>query len=290
LFQKREARIRPGRDEKILTSWNGLMIKGMASVGRHLNEPQFIESAERALDFIHTHLWENARLLATSKDGRSHLNAYLDDYAFLIDGILELLQARWRSGDLAFATELAEVLLDQFEDRKYGGFYFTSNDHEQLIQRPKAFGDESTPSGNGIAASVLIRLGSLLAEPRYLEAAERTIGAASNAINNSPSAHASLLLALEQQLHSPQILILRGKGEPLRHWQQRCLSGYAPRRLTLAIPDDAQGLPKALASKPPMGETVAYVCEGLSCSSPITQWQQLEETLSTTAVASPVKR
>ncbi len=120
LFGARSQRIWPGRDEKILTAWNGLAIRGMAIAGRHLGQAEFVASAERALDFIHARLWRDGRLLAVHKDGQARLNAYLDDYAFLIDGILELLQCRWRDGDLDFALALADVLLDQFEDRESG--------------------------------------------------------------------------------------------------------------------------------------------------------------------------
>ena len=126
LLRARAQRIAPGRDEKILTSWNGLMIKGMAHVGRFLHRDDFVASAERALDFIHAHMWRDGRLLATHKDGKTHLNAYLDDYAFLMDGILELLQARWRTGDLDFMVQLAEVLLElgQFRSRDVEGDFF----------------------------------------------------------------------------------------------------------------------------------------------------------------------
>ena len=154
MFQKRAMRVRPGRDEKILTSWNALMIKGMAAAGRYLDESGYVSSAFEALAFTHNTLWKDGRLLATYKDGKAHLQAYLDDYAFLIDAILELLQIRWQSRYLFFACELADVLLDHFEDKQNGGFYFTADDHEQLVQRPKALGDEATPSGNGIAARV----------------------------------------------------------------------------------------------------------------------------------------
>ncbi|HRY16190.1 MAG TPA: thioredoxin domain-containing protein, partial [Candidatus Competibacteraceae bacterium] len=143
LFSVRSKRIWPGRDEKILTAWNGLAIRGMAIAGRHLGQPDFVASAERALDFIHNQLWRAGRLQAVYKDGQSRLNAYLDDYAFLIDGILELLQCRWRDGDLDFALALADVLLDRFEDRRNGGFYFTADDHETLIQRPKPPHDDA---------------------------------------------------------------------------------------------------------------------------------------------------
>ncbi|MFA6016191.1 MAG: hypothetical protein WC742_14110 [Gallionellaceae bacterium] len=116
LFASREQRIRPGRDEKILVSWNALMIKGLAHAGRILDEPEWIVSAQRAVDFIRATLWRNGRLLATCKDGKAHLNAYLDDYAFLLDALLELLQAQFRPADLKFARTLGDVLLEQFED------------------------------------------------------------------------------------------------------------------------------------------------------------------------------
>ncbi len=290
LFQTREQRIRPGRDEKILTSWNALMIKGMAAAGRHLNQPDYITSATRALDFIHATLWKNERLLATYKDGKAHLNAYLDDYAYLIDGVLELLQTRWRTQDLNFACALADRLLDHFEDREYGGFFFTSDDHEQLVQRPKSFADESTPSGNGIATLALSRLGYLVGESRYLEAAERTLKQAADSINASPIGHASLLIAFqEEQFDSPQILILRGQAKPLEDWHQRCIRDYAPRRITLAIPNETEDLPQALAEKAPKGDVVAYVCQGMTCSPPITNWEAFEAELAKTTASAIAK-
>jgi len=203
LFAAREDRVRPGRDEKILTAWNGLMIKGMARAARVLKRADYLASARRALDFIRAELWRNGRLLVTYKDGKVHLNAYLDDYAYLIDALLELLQTRWQRADLGLATALAEVLLDQFADSREGGFFFTSNDHEWLIHRPKPLGDESVPAGNGVAARVLQRLGHLLGEPRYLTAAQGTLALATEPMRRLPHAHASLLAALEEHLASP---------------------------------------------------------------------------------------
>ncbi|MCB1799924.1 MAG: thioredoxin domain-containing protein, partial [Gammaproteobacteria bacterium] len=132
LFSARASRIRPDRDEKILTSWNALMIKGMARAGRLLAREDFIGSADQALCFIRRELWVNERLLASHAGGQSHLPAYLDDYAFLIDAILELLQTRWNRDDLNFAIRLAEALLHHFYDPEAGGFFFTADDHEQL--------------------------------------------------------------------------------------------------------------------------------------------------------------
>ena len=215
LLAARNRRIWPGRDEKILTAWNALTIKGLALAARTLERAELAAAATGAVDFIVKQLWRDGRLTATYKDGRAHLSAYLDDYAFLADALLELLQSRWRSSDLQFAVALVEVLLAQFQDPD-GGFYFTAADHEKLIHRSKSFGDESLPSGNGVAASVLCRLGYLLGEPRYLEAAERTLMAASASLLEHPQSHMSLLNALEDFLASTQIVIIRGAADAAR--------------------------------------------------------------------------
>ncbi len=279
LFAARQKRTHPGRDEKILTAWNGLMIKGMAVAGRHLNQPGYVASAQHALDFIQAHLWRDGRLLANYKDGRATLPAYLDDYVFLIDGILELLQARWRDGDLTFAIALADAVLAHFEDKEHGGFFFTADDHEKLIHRPKPLGDDALPSGNGIAAFVLGRLGHLLGEPRYLDAAARTVQAAWPSVTEIPYAHNALLLAAEEYLHPPQTIVLRGSLDAMSEWRAICAKDYAPRRLTLAIPTDATGLPGALAHRKPRDGVVAYVCDGLACSAPLETPGALEAAL-----------
>ncbi|NIR60910.1 MAG: thioredoxin domain-containing protein [Gammaproteobacteria bacterium] len=284
LFAARERRARPGRDEKILTSWNALMIKGMAAAGRRLDRGDLIDSAAHALDFLRTRLARDGRLLASYKDGQAQHTGYLDDYAFLIDAALELLAARWRDGDLAFTIELAEALLAHFEDAEHGGFYFTADDHETLIQRPRPFLDESTPSGNGVAAYGLARLGHLIGEMRFVEAAERTLRAAKGSIDRAPHAHNALLLALEERLYPAQIVVLRGRPPRLAEWQARATQRYAPRRLALAIPDGAEDLPGLLAERRPQGEVVAYACTGPACSPPITSLEALEQALAATEV------
>ena len=177
LFQLRERRVRPGRDEKILTSWNALMIRGLAIAARSLARDELAEAATRALEFIRRTLWRDGRLRATYRDGRARLNAYLDDYVFLADAILELQQVRFRADELAFACELIEAVRKHFADERSGGFYFTSDDHEALIHRSKALGDDATPSGNGVAAQVLLRMGWLLGRSDWLQDAERTLRA-----------------------------------------------------------------------------------------------------------------
>jgi len=279
LSSARKTRIHPGRDDKILTSWNALMIRGMAIAARHLQQPALVDSAFQALDFIRTTLWQNDRLLATYKDGRAHLDAYLDDYVFLIDAILELLQTRWRDGDLDFALQLADQVLGRFADTERGGFYFTADDHEQLIDRSKPMADESTPAGNGVAALVFGRLGHLTGERRYCQAAKDTLQAAWSSIMNLPYAHAMLLNALEEYLNPPQLIILRGKSGALKEWQQVCQQDYAPQRLVFTIPDDAQDLPAMLAERKAAGDAVAYICEGTQCLPAIDTLEVLQEHL-----------
>ncbi|MCW8964387.1 MAG: thioredoxin domain-containing protein [Gammaproteobacteria bacterium] len=269
LFEAREQRTHPGRDEKILTSWNGLMIRGMAIAAQHLNRPDYATSAQRALDFIHQTLWQNGRLLATHKDNKTHLNAYLDDYAYLIDGILELLQFQWRSKDLQFARELADVLLTHFEDRQHGGFYFTSDDHEDLIQRPKPYIDDAMPSGNGIAAYALQRLGHLLGEVRYLDAAERCLKAASNTMQQHPYGCMAMLLALEEHNRPVTTIIIRADGQETDEWKKKCILPYQPCQQVYAISNTETNLPAAITAKHGGDKALAYICTGTTCGEPL---------------------
>jgi uncharacterized protein YyaL (SSP411 family) len=286
LLQIRNLRVWPARDDKILVSWNALMIKGLAIAARVLKRADLADAAATAADFVRHRLWRDGRLLATYKDGRAHLSAYLDDYAFLADALLELLQTRWRSGDLQFARELLDVLLAQFEDRQHGGFFFTAADHEKLIHRSKSFSDDSLPSGNGVAASVLCRLGYLLGDLSYLDAAERTLEAGWAALQQHPQAHMAMLNALEDWLSPPQVLIVRGAADAAQDWTRQIGACYAPRRMLFAIPDSAQ-LPPALAEKRAMERTVAYLCSGTTCSAPLTDLPSIVRQLQLRISASP---
>jgi uncharacterized protein len=279
LLGARNLRVWPGRDEKILTSWNALMIKGLAIAARVLHRPDLAEAAGTAVDFLRRTLWRDGRLLATYKDGRAHLAAYLDDYVFLADALLELLQTRWRGGDLEFARQLTEVVLSHFEDPTAGGFFFTAADHEQLIHRSKTFGDDSIPSGNGVAASVLCRLGCLCGEVGYLNAGERTLKAAWPGLREYPQAHMSLVNALEDFLVSKQIVILRGDAPVVARWAAALNAVYAPTRMIFAIPRGAADLPPALAAKAATAGTVAYVCTGMTCGAPIKDLNEIAREL-----------
>ncbi len=275
LLAARALRVRPGRDEKILTSWNALMIKGMARAARVLGRDDCLASAERALELLRSTLWRDGRLLATYKDGNAHLNAYLDDHAMLLDALLELLQTRWRRADLDWAIALADLLLDQFYDQQQGGFFFTAADHEELIQRPKPLGDESMASGNGIAVQALQRLGHLLGEARYLDAVQATLRFAAEPMRRVPYAHASLLAALDEHLQPGETIIIRGRGAELTSWLAAAQQGYQPRRLVLAIPSDEPELPGALAAMLPGESTRAYRCRGTRCEAPVESLQML---------------
>ena len=279
LLRVRGLRVWPARDEKILTAWNALMIKGLAIAARVLHRPELADAAGEAVDFLRRSLWRDGRLLAAYKDGRAHLPAYLDDYAFLADALLELLQTRWRSSDLEFARQLAAVLLSQFEDDEAGGFFFTAADHERLIHRSKTYSDDALPSGNGVAASVLCRLGYLLGELPYLDAAGRTLRAGWPMLQQYPQAHMSLVNALEDFLASTQILIIRGDAAHAARWAADLGARYAPNRMIFAVPRDAPDLPAPLAAKRAAADTVAYVCSGMTCSAPLADQSEVAREL-----------
>jgi hypothetical protein len=254
------------------------MIHGMSVAGRLLNKPEYIASASRATLFIKEHCWRDNRLLASYKNGKAKLNAYVDDYAFLIYGLLELLQCQWDNTLYEWMLELADKLLADFEDTEYGGFYFTSHDHESLIQRPKSFSDDAIPSGNAIAAYALNRLGYLSGEQRYIDAAENCLKSAWNSINHSPVSHCALLTALNEYLSPPDILIIRSHSTDQDDWASITQQYYLPFTLVYDIPAD-QILHTSLSSKIASDRNIAYPCSGTQCHNAITEPPELENYL-----------
>ena len=276
LFALRQTRVPPGRDDKVLTSWNALTIDAMAFAARVFGEAQWAQSARRAFDFVRAELWRDGRLLATHKDGRSHLNAYLDDHAFLLAATLELMQFGTLHGaDLDFACALAERLLEQFEDPQDGGFFFTSHDHEALVLRPKSGYDGAIASGNGVAALQLQRLGHLIGEPRYLAAAERTLALFAPQVSQAPQDYATLVDALAEYRSPPTVVVLTGPPAAVAPWRGELAGRYLPDALTMQLPFEALeplergSLPAALA-KPATDAATAWVCRGPQCLAPIT--------------------
>jgi uncharacterized protein YyaL (SSP411 family) len=283
LFAARETRVHPGRDEKILTSWNALMIQGMARAGFIFGNAEWIASARRALAFIRSTMWRDRRLVATYKDGTAHLAAYLDDYAFLLAALLELLQADYRQDDLEFAEQLAAVLLDQFEDKENGGFFFTAHDHEALIHRPKSGYDGATPSGNGTAAFALTRLYHLTGNLSYQAAAENTLRLFYADLQRQPFGYSTLLMALEEALEPTRLVVIRGQTEELASWRAVLAGEYYPHSQFLFLPTELTGLPDGL-DKPVMDQVNAWVCSGVTCLPPIASSLQLLSVLKTPGI------
>ncbi|HKO88800.1 MAG TPA: thioredoxin domain-containing protein [Burkholderiales bacterium] len=281
LLDAREKRIHPGRDEKVLTSWNALMIQGMAHAARVFGRTDWLDSARRALDFIRGNLWRDERLLATYKDGRAHLNAYLDDYAYLIAALVELLQADYRAEDLEFAETLADVLLEKYEDRRAGGFFFTSHDHESLLHRPKPGHDNAMPAGNGVVARALLALSALTGDRRFFEAAERTLQTFYGGMQDQPSGYATLLMALEERLEPTTMIVLRGSEAEARKWVRELSTEYRPHGLLIAPLGQGLHLPPALAKPEPPAGVNAYVCLGVTCLAPVSSLESLRALLQT---------
>jgi uncharacterized protein len=288
LFAARSKRVAPGRDDKVLTSWNALMIGGLARAARIFGRDDWLDSARRALAFLRQTMWRDGRLLATWKDGNAHLNAYLDDHAFLLAAILEMLQADFRAADLEWAEAIGDALLGSFHDTKDGGFFFTSHDHERLIHRPKPGHDNATPSGNGIAAWALNRLSFLTGEMRYQHAAESALALHWPSMRRNPAGFGSLLATLEETLVPPRTVIVNGPREALGAWKEGLRTAYLPDALVLFIANEEMGSDPFSAKRDltpfplakPAGPTVnAWVCEGVTCLPPIAQPDTLRETL-----------
>lgn len=273
LLTARGERVPPGLDDKILTGWNALMIRGLVRAARVFDRSDWLASARRALEFIRQRLWQGDHLLATLRPGLPPLGAYLDDHAFLLEALLEMFQADFRSDDLDFARQLADALLERFEDREAGGLFFTAHDHETLIHRPKPGHDNATPSGNGVAARALQRLGHLCGEDRYLESARRILHLYQPQFAQQPAGMATFLDALEEALTPPRIIILGGPEAELRQWQRRLAAMFQAHTLILA-PGTQPGLPEAL-QRPVTPRVNAWVCQGVSCLAPIADLAEL---------------
>ena len=278
LFTARELRVRPGLDDKILTSWNALAIAGLARAARALDEPGWTDLAVTAVDTLRRTAWRDGRLLATRKADRAHLNAYLDDYAFLLAALLELMQTRFRLADYEWARQLADVLIAEFEDANDGGFFFTSHDHEALYHRTKPGHDNATPSGNAVAAGALIVLGHLCAEPGYVESAERAVRLYAGAMARSPAGFSTMLQAEMGLLTPPTSVLLAGDGEECGRWQRALAAELRPDARVFNVAGIA--LPEGLAKGPaPADRAIAWVCKGTHCLPAMNDFSRLEETL-----------
>jgi len=210
----RAKRIWPGLDDKVLTAWNGYMIRGLAFAGRHLAEPRYLDAARRAASFVLSELREGGKLLRSYRAGEAKLKAYLDDYALLGLALVELHEATGEARWLQEAETLVEVLLADYRDEEAGGFYFTADDHEALLTRGKDPTDGAEPSGNGVAAQLLVRLAAHTGEERYRKEARRSLEAFRPLMADGSRWAQSLTLALSQYLDLPEELPEPGTTRP----------------------------------------------------------------------------
>ncbi len=276
LLALRARRVWPARDEKILVAWNALMIDSLAMAGPVLGAPQYLAAAQRAADFLLTNLRRaDGRLLHTWRDGVAQLDAYLDDHAYLGQALVTLYESDGNPRWIDEAAALAEVLLTQFHDAEQGGFYFTAHDHEALIARPKDAVDSSVPSGNGMAALFLARLGKLTGQARYAAAAQGTLALFHSLIDRAPSAAGQLLLAVDFVLGPVPELVLVGPAAEVESVLAAAAQTFLPRRVVARQATDhaaaaSRQLADLLAGKAaPGGQLTLYVCENFTCQAPV---------------------
>jgi len=284
LLAAREGRIRPGLDDKRLASWNALMIGAMAEAGAVLGEQRFIAAAVEAADFVlETMRDDNGRLLRTYKDGEAKLNAYLEDHAYLLEALLTLYEATFDPRHYDSAVAVAETMIERFGDEERGGFFTTSDDHEELIARRKDIDDHPIPSGNASAALGLLRLGALSGERRYEELSVGVLRLLHKAAERHPNGLAYLLRALdfhtsgakEVALIAPQTSGLDGVAELAAVARAR----FRPNTV-LAGGVEGSASPPLLADRPAVaGAAAAYVCERFTCKAPVQGAEELAELL-----------
>src|SRR5262245_28462109 len=273
MLAARGKRVPPLRDEKILVSWNGLMIGTLAEAGRVLREPRFVAAATAAAEFLWSSLRDGPKLLHGWAAGRAGHGAYLDDHALLGSALVDLYEASGDRVHLSRALELVAALDARFHDDGGGGYFFTAHDEERLIARPKPGADGSVPSGNGVAAHLLLRLHHLTGEPRYRERAEGILRAFHHQAAENPFAYTTYLQALEFYAEGPSEVVVvgrRGTPEADALWAE-VAAAYLPHRVLVAAePGEPDPLAPARDRPAGDGKATAYVCRNFSCSAPVT--------------------
>ena len=279
LFAARERRIKPGRDEKILTAWNALMISAFAKAAEVFDDERYRRVATDAVCFIQSTLQKGDRLLSTYKDGVARLNGYLDDYAFFVAALVDVFEAVQDRQLLGAAAHLTDSMLAHFWDPEAGGFFFTSDDHEALIVRSKPGFDGSIPSGNSVAVHDLLRLYHYTGQGTYRERAEAALRLFAGAMREQPFGVANMLCALDFQSRGPREIVVVAEPNAndakdlLAHLRRR----YLPNRtLSVVAPGAGAHLPPPIQGKGQLdGKATAYVCHQMTCSPPVTTWAEL---------------
>jgi uncharacterized protein YyaL (SSP411 family) len=282
LFDVRERRIKPARDEKVLTAWNGLMLASFAEASAILDRSDYLSVARRNAQFVLDNLRRDGLLLRTYKDGQAKLNGYLEDYSFYADGLIALYEAtgelRWLEEARALTSRMTEELWDETE----GGFFYTGKSHEELIVRSKDYFDNATPSGNSVAAEVLLRLGLLTGTEEFERKALTIFRLLRDTLARYPSAFGRLLGALDFHLSSPrEIVLIAESGAPdAQALRQEIWRRYLPNKV---VAQSAESDASAAAAIVPLlreramieGKATAYVCEHYTCQRPVTTAHEL---------------
>ncbi|HEU5228262.1 MAG TPA: thioredoxin domain-containing protein [Ktedonobacteraceae bacterium] len=285
LFKRREQRVKPERDEKILTAWNGLMLRSFAEAARYLSRPDYLQIALNNADFLLGKLRKDGRLLRTYKDGRARLNGYLEDYVFLADGLLALYEASFDPRWFAEARALMDRAVQLFADEQNGGFFDTGSDHEELVSRPKDIMDNAIPSGNSVAVDVLLRLAALSGEQAYRQRADDYLRSIGDIMVEHPLAFGHVISALDFALSAGQEIAII--GEP-RATDTRALlevvnTRYLPESVLAGCsPDDTQASQTvALLADRALkdGQATAYVCQHFACQAPVNTPEELAQLL-----------
>ncbi|WP_333870971.1 thioredoxin domain-containing protein [Desulforamulus putei] len=288
LFEEREKRIHPYKDDKILTSWNGLMIAALARGARVFRSERYREAAERAAAFIfHKLRRPDGRLLARYRAGEAAYPAYLDDYAFLVWGLLELYEATFDPGYLEKAAGLTEDMIELFLDREHGGFFFYGKDSEQLISRPKEIYDGAIPSGNSVAAVNLFRLARLTGKTRFEELAHQQLKSFARELERYPAGYSFFMMAAYLSQEPPLEIVLSGKREDpdLRQMIHTVQRAFLPNAVMVVryegtdVDKLAEWLPLTKDKIPVEGKATAYICKNFACREPVTDSGQLQAAL-----------
>jgi uncharacterized protein YyaL (SSP411 family) len=284
LFAEREKRVKPFRDEKILAAWNGLMLSGLGAAFEVTGIERYRTAAQQTVDFIFSRMFRNGFLLHSYKDGQARIHGFLDDYAFVIVGLLDLYEAALDRSCLGHAEQLAEIMSREFWDEEGGAFFFAGESSDALITRTKPAFDGSVPSGNSMAALALLRLYHYTAKKNYLAAAEKTLRVYYEAMEQQPFGFAHMLSAVDFYLEKPKEIVVVGDRQDARMQellrQIRLL--YVPNR-TLQILAPGESLKQVsplLEGKGQLdGKPTVYVCQDFTCSLPMTEWHALRQAL-----------
>lgn len=286
LFDHREKRIHPHKDDKILTSWNGLMIMALAKAAKALNKPEYAEAARRASDFIARELRrEDGRLLARYRDGEAAYLGYVDDYAFYVWGLIELYEATFDIELLQLAVELNADMLTLFWDTEQGGLFFYGHDGEQLFTRPKEIYDGAMPSGNSAAALNMAKLARYTYDASLSQKTDEQLQAFAGSVQKYPSGHALFLIALDYVISAPSEIVLAGDpNKPdLQAMKEKLQRRFMPHAIYMLHPsteqrEAARNLIPLLRDKVVLGgRATAYICENFACHAPVTDLDELDE-------------